>query len=265
MFRKLFKISRKNCNKLYKDIYHDDEELFYNNLYIKDNLSDKEKFDNIVSFAKVIIDECENKNYKEHPILDLIRIVGRRLQTDYMGYLLYSGQDENHSRDLFPQEVLFTLYDKVVQDKDGDFIKISDLLERKEYSKKVNLSKDLVLPWPWNSSRIKRSLINIGDGRDWGKWMADDTNHYLDVWLPMGIVWVYGGNHSITIGIIQGGELSPKSYTDISKIYNYVRCDGNNYIDISTGNIISKVKSPEYAAIFEIGRIMNEKGISYIN
>ena len=92
----------------------------------------------------------------------------------------------------------------------------------------------------------------------------DEYNHIIDVWLPMGIVWVYGGNHSITIGIIQGGEIEPTYYTDISKLYKYIKCDGEYFIEISTCKKISKVKSPELAAIFEIGRMMEEKNISFI-
>lgn len=237
---------------------------FCNNLYLKDSLSNKEKFDNIISFAKEIIDSCEGNTYKEHPILDFIRIVGRRIQTDYMGYLLYSGKKESNYSNLEAREAMFNIHG-AIKDKNGKSVRISKIIEEKQFTKKVSLSKDLILPWPWRRDRIQNCIINIGEDRKWGKWEQDYNNHYVDVWLPMGIIWVWGGNHSITIGIVQGGEIEADKYSDISKVYDYIRCDGEEFIEITTGKVIEKVKSPEFAAIFEIGRMMSEKGISYIN
>lgn len=257
MFKKVFK------RKMY--IYCNDQQSYIsysNNLYIMDNLTDKQKYDNIMNFAHQIINESKGMTYKEHPILDFIKILGRRIQADYMGYLLYSGKDENQIRDLEAQEILFKL--NSLLDKNGNFINVNNIIETKKIDKKVNLSKDLVLPWPWKKERIQNCILKIGEGREWGKWKPDYSNHCIEVWLPMGIVWVHGGNHSITLGIIQGGELKPYKYSDISKLYDYIKCDGENFIEINTGNYISRVKSPEFAAIFEIGRLMSENGISYI-
>ncbi|WP_195945929.1 DUF6710 family protein [Paraclostridium bifermentans] len=241
------------------------EEIIYcNNIYIKDNLSDKEKFDNIMSLAKEIIDNYSYDYNHDHPILDFIRILGRRIQSDYMGYLLYSGKEENSTRDLEPREAMFPIY-KVTRDEDGNYIKIDSLIDIIEYDRKINISTDLILPWPWRRDRIYNCLTNIGKGREWGIWKQDDYNHWVNVWLPMGIAWVGGGNHSITVGIVQGGELKPEYYSDISRIYKYIECDGENFRHTYGGEVLSKVKSPEFAAIFEIGRIMCEKGISFIN
>ena len=81
----------------------------------------------------------------------------------------------------------------------------------------------------------------------------------------MGIAWVYGGNHSISVGIIQGkGSIKPKAVYDISDVYNYVHCDGINYYRKEDGFIISSVKNAEIAAIFEIGRLMEENSISFL-
>lgn len=258
MLKNLFSKKKKDNDDMAK------EEYFCNNLYIKDDLSDKEKFENIIDFAKEIIDKHNNKNSHEHPILDFIRILGRRIQSDYMGYLLYSGKVENKSRDLEAREVMFSPY-KTIKDENNNYIEVSTLIERKQNDKKINLSKDLVLPWPWRRERIRDCLLNIGEGREFGIWKQDYNNHFVDVWLPMGIAWVNGGNHSITVGIVQGGELEPDYYSDISKVYKYVKCDGENFIDINSGINLSKVKSPEFAAIFEIGRMMVDNNISFID
>lgn len=259
-FRRKSKYNKDECG--YNNL--DNQNGFCNNLYLKDGLSDKEKFDNILKFAKYIIEVYDRENADEHPILDFIRIIGRRIQSDYMGYLLYSGEYENKARDLMPSRVIFSTYDKI-KNENGEYILAWDLIEKVECDKSINLSKDLILPWPWNSHRIGQNLMNIGNGRAGGVWREDVTNHNVHVWLPMGIAWVEGGNHSITIGIIQGGNLKPRRYSDITKLYDYIKCDGENFIDINSGKILSKVNSPEFAAIFEIGRIMCEKGISFIN
>lgn len=82
----------------------------------------------------------------------------------------------------------------------------------------------------------------------------------MELWLPMGIAWVRGGNHSISTGIIQGsGIIQPTGIVDISNIFNHIYTDGMNYYRKSDHQIISQVKNIEFAAIFEIGRIMKEK------
>lgn len=260
IFNKIFKnISRSSEHSIQKTEY------FCNNLYIKDDLTDKEKFDYIISFAEEIINTPVAKNVKQHPILDFIRIIGRRVQSDYMGYLLYSGKSINELRDLAPREVLFNIYDSIL-DENNNYVKISDLIKIKYNNKPIiNLSRDLVLPWPWHRNRIKDAILNIGEGRKFGKWKQDYDNHWLNVWIPMGIAWVGGGNHSITVGIVQGGELEPEYCSDISKLYKYIKCDGDNFIEIKSGRVISKVKSPEFAAIYEIGRMMVDKEISFVN
>ncbi|MDU7967317.1 MAG: DUF6710 family protein [Paeniclostridium sordellii] len=255
IFKKIFSKENFNGNS-------DDQNGFCNNLYLKDNLIHKEKFDNIINFAKYIIDTYDGENATEHPILDFIRIIGRRIQSDYMGYLLYSGKYENESRDLRASSVLFSINEKI-KNENGNYIEIWDLIENVECNKTINLSKDLILPWPWNSNRIANNLMNIGNGRSGGVWKEDITNHNVNVWLPMGIAWVEGGNHSITIGIVQGGNLKPRRYHDISKLYKYIKCDGENFIEIHSGEVLSKDNSPEFAAIFEIGRMMVQKGISF--
>lgn len=253
----------KNCSKI-SERYTQRTEHFCNDLYTKDSFSGKEKFEYILSFAEEIINTPIDIGVKEHPILDFIRIIGRRLQSDYMSYLLYSGKDTNELRDLEPREVLFSMYNSIL-DENNNYIEIDKLIEIQYNKRKINLSKDLILPWPWHRKRIKDAILNIGKGRPFGEWKQDYGNHWVNVWLPMGIAWVGGGNHSIAVGIVQGGELEPEYYSDISKLYKYIRCDGEKFVEINTGNILAKVHSPEFAAIYEIGRMMVDKGISFIN
>jgi len=96
-----------------------------------------------------------------------------------------------------------------------------------------------VLPWSWKKLRLVTCIAQIGEGRPRGQWHQYQNNHYVDLWLSMGVAWVYGGNHSISAGIIQGkGEIIPRYVYDISDVYDYVYCDGVNYYRKEDGSII---------------------------
>jgi hypothetical protein len=121
---------------------------------------------------------------------------------------------------------------------------------------KVRLTSDVVLPWPWNRVSMASGLANIGTGKPHGPW-RQDSNHYLEVWLPWRIAFVIGGNHSIAAGIIAGErELIPRYVYDMSKVFDIVSCDGKYYRFRQTGAAITKVADQRIAAVFEIGRLI---------
>lgn len=242
-----------------------------NDMLQASKLSNEEKFDNILNFANEILDRNKVVKGSEHPIFDFIRILGRGLQSDYMKYVLYYDcEGGNHNvPNLGWSTIGFNMRSNFI-DGSSDIINFYDIKKEVKNDKELNLSKDLILPWPWNRDRLIGVISNIGKDRSWGIWEQDYKNHYVEVWLPIGIAWVNGGNHSITMGIIQGGQLKPENYYDISGIYEYVRCDGKNFIRIKTNSIISEeilcpVKNVDLAAIFEIGRLLVQRGISFIN
>lgn len=258
----MLKIFSLNKNK----IQNEPEEL--NKLQLIDQLTNEEKFNNIICFAKEILSSVINNNStKQHPIFDLIRILGRGLQSEYMKYLVYYGdKDTGRVPNLDWNSIGFP-DDKFIHidNNNNKYLKVRDIIKVVKAKKKINLSRDLVLPWPWKRERLLSCMLNIGEGRKWGSWNQDFNNHDVVVWLPIGLAWVWGGNHSITIGIIQGGEVVPKYYQDMSELYNYVRSDGKNFIRIEDNEILSTVKSVEFAAIFEIGRLLKEQNISFID
>ena len=98
--------------------------------------------------------------------------------------------------------------------------------------------------------------------KNWGSW-RQDWNHDIEYWLPLGIGWVKGGNHSITSGIIQGeGTIIIEEVYDISAVYQHVICDGDTFRRQHDGSKIASVKNVEFAGIFEIGRLMLQNGVS---
>lgn len=128
---------------------------------------------------------------------------------------------------------------------------------------RVQLNRHVVFPTPWHRVRFSSAISNIGSGKKRGTWKQDHVNHSLALWLPWGIGFVGGGNHSIAAGLLIGeGELTPSEVYDLSEVFSKIRCDGNYYFDVATDKEIAQVTNQRLAAVFEIGRLMNNMGVS---
>ncbi|GAA0338324.1 hypothetical protein GCM10008967_30750 [Bacillus carboniphilus] len=217
------------------------------------------KFEQMINFAESVIQKGDSTLKEKHPVLDIIRLLGRRTQSEMISDILHSEEEvhaPNHSleRLLFNHTILLT--------EDGrDLI---DFKKRVRSERAIKLKRDLVLPTPGKQSKLLQTLTKIGFDREWGPWTQDRVNHKVEVWLPMGIAWVHSGNHSIIAGIIRSeGIIKTNNIYDISEIYRYVYCDGLNFYRKEDNSIIAPVQNLEFAAIFEIGRRMKEKKISF--
>ncbi|NBI07565.1 DUF6710 family protein [Senegalia massiliensis] len=240
--------------------------MFTNNL--SQGKIKKKQFNNIIEFAKELISKNEVENYDHngtgpqvHPIFNLIKLLGANIPIDYGAYIIKNNPKSLPRIDT--EEFLFSIVSEVNKKGEIAYNLLNEIKTTADIN--ANLNSDLILPWVWNRDRLLQSLSRIGENRLFDFW-KEDKNHRLHLWLPMGIFWVEGGNHSILTGIIQGeGKIIPKKISDISDIYKYVKCDGKYFIRIEDNEIISKVQNVEFAAIFEIGRIMIEKNICYKN
>jgi hypothetical protein len=227
---------------------------------IEKNLTKKQQFQNILDFAEDVITRVDINKLKDekHPIFEVIHILGRKIHSDYMVRLL-SVEDESDLESLLAPHIFER---NTIITSDGKTY--SDLIKNVNHTKIANLANDTIIPWPWKKSRLSYSILNIGQNRKWGPWKEDKLNHYLVLWLPIGLYWVHGGNHSLSVGIIQGnGSVATDTVYDISEIYNHVACDGTHFIRTFDNVIIGKVENIEIAAIFEIGRLMTKHNISY--
>lgn len=223
--------------------------------------SNKNKFNNIMKFANEILHEYDQRvigNGKEssnHPIFNLIRLLGKDMQYKLMTELIVKGNEP----EVDERKILFDLFDERI----GVGVKNFDLFKKVSFDKKIELRKEVVLPWPWNRERLLSSMCNYGSELFCEKWEEDCGNHSIELWLPLGICWVRGGNHSITTGILQGeGSITPTVY-DISDYYKKVYCDGEYYRLNANKMKLSKVKNVEFAAIYEIGRLIKDKNIVF--
>jgi hypothetical protein len=123
-------------------------------------------------------------------------------------------------------------------------------------SVRVDLSRDIILPWPWELERVSGALSGLRKGGQWGKWRQDRFNHIVIWWSPLSIAWVDGGNHSILAGIAHGtGRIVPNQAYDISPVYRHVRCDGVAYRRSHDNSVIAKVRNVDFAILFETGRL----------
>lgn len=213
----------------------------------------REKFQNILNFANQFI-EPGNPGLRS-----LIRLLGRvaqsRAMVNSLGY--------NHKIDpvMAPNYVWFN--DLNVIDSYGVSLDKIKIKFNDPQAIKLKLGVDLILPSTWTNERVFGNLCAVGEGKIRGAW-RQDSNHKIEWWLPVGLGWVSGGNHSLTAGIVNGeGFVTPDSVYDISEVYKYVKCDGVSFTSIKTGIKLADVKDIEFAAIFEIGRKMVEKGVTY--
>ncbi len=213
----------------------------------KEESSSRQKleYNQVMKIAKQI--------HSENPeaLNDLIKLLARPYQSITMKSVL-TELDQNSIKTIDSKELFFDQFEKIPYLNQSLF----DLKEKCNYSKPLKLKTDVILPWPWNQYRIINCLSNIGIDRPAGNWKQDD-NHKIEYWLPFGIGFVHGGNHSITNGIINGTGVIKKYDTyDISKIYKFIYCDGEYYRIKKDNTIFQKVNNLEFACIFEIGRLM---------
>jgi|GEM_PF-847753 len=137
---------------------------------------------------------------------------------------------------------------------------------------RLQLNRDIVLPWPWSVGSYEGALATIGseknipDRKDYlrscnGPWTQGD-NHQVELWLPWGIGFVSCGNHSIAAGILAGeGVLTPSDVRDMGYLFDEVLHDGHNFLDLKTSRVLGPAPSWRLGAVFEIGRLMREHGL----
>lgn len=214
----------------------------------KTSLERQAEFLNLVELAK----EVANENPRG--LLDVMRLYIRPLQTDL---LLSCAQRPKHRAraEIAPHELFMP----------GVRLELTDhwrypQLDADGFS--VDLAKDPVLPCPWHRDRYVNALATIGTGKVSGAW-EQDRNHSAAVILPWGIACVFGGNHSMAVGILGGeGDVTPCEAWNMAGLLDKVRCDGLHYIEVQTGKPLCEVHNPKMGAVFEIGRLMLAHGIT---
>lgn len=212
----------------------------------------KQRLEKILSVARDIAEQ------RPDALPDFARLLGRKLQSDFMCRAV-SWLDEHKVPILEPKLAWFDAFAPL----NDSGHRLYDLKRSANTTRTLQLATDTVLPWPWHLDRIASCMAGIGPGRRAGDWKQDPINHKVEYWLPFGIGWVHGGNHSIMTGIVQGqGTITTDSVYDLSALFPLVRFDGNAFLRTSDGSVIQEATEFEFAAIFEVGRLMHERAIS---
>jgi|GEM_PF-6040876 len=134
----------------------------------------------------------------------------------------------------------------------------------------VNLKDVPAISNVWQKSRLARGIAEIGTPKNPWKEQHNDK-HRVSLFLPMSLLVVTeSGNHSIATGVLKsvgsitvGGDSRHKIY-DMSELYQFMSFDGTYYRKRADNSIICRAKSFDFGAIFEIGRIVKEYNISFL-
>lgn len=193
--------------------------------------------------------EVANKIALENPhaLRDLVRALIRPLQYEH---ILAVAERGDHEAPVAIDGSSFFF-------SDMNIFSGSKHLLRNAPKYEINLSCDPILPTPWRRDGFVNALANIGIGKKCGSW-EQEPNHVVSLWLPWGIGFVGGGNHSISSGILSGENIPfvANEVLDFSPVLDLVECDGAAYRNKQTGEVIAEVTDHRRAAVFEIGRLM---------
>jgi hypothetical protein len=205
-------------------------------------------FDHLMEFARDVAE------INPAALIDVVRLLLRPLQSEL---LIAAPKNELHYARCGVESFRFFMPNGPSKLQHcGDYPK----LQCREFL--VNLSKDAVLPCPWHRGRYSDAISQIGAGKKCGNWMVDTENHKIVLWLPWGIAFVNGGNHSIAAGVLGAeGQLRPTETYDMSRLLDLVHCDGKNFLDVENGQVLDKVQDHKIAALFEVGRLMTEHNV----
>ena len=207
------------------------------------------EFDHIMGFAQALA----NKN--PVALIDLVRILLRPLQSEL---LLTAIENEMHGA---RHEIEGYNFFMPCGPSDIQMPFDYPRLDSKKFL--IQLNRDPVLPCPWNRDRYVGTLANIGHGKHCGNWEQNTQNHSITLWMPWGVAFVNGGNHSIAAGILGGeGVLAPSEVYDMGGLLDLVYCDGKHYRFKQDGQVLDSVCDYKIAALFEVGRLMRRHRVT---
>lgn len=211
------------------------------------------EFNNVIAKAQKIKEKFPET--ATDALLDLIRIIMRKIQSEHM-LSAYTQQEHgaiteiNYFQHWFGDVRTFYNY------KDKHLIVLED---NKNLEEQVNLKLgfDIVLPTAWSPNSIYSNLGVIGtEERKLGQF-RQDTNHSVEVMMPMRIGFVSGGNHSISQGVVtSNGVITPSTIIDVSKCLEVISFDGLNWIDNKKEVVIGKPRYKEFGWVWEISKLL---------
>lgn len=223
----------------------------------------KSEFYQIMRYATSIL-EINSREARLKRINDLIITLGKSHQMDIINNLIKGNKNDLNDRKiekLFLKDYNYKIYSfnqRINNENNLHGINNRESNHSKENSNRtLHPRNSLIFTFPWNDDRLIEAFCNIG--KNVGEpWENDDNNHEMTIILPLNIGVVTSGLHSSTINIIcNESPIKVTYYLDLAPIYNDIYTDGYFFYFLKNKSVISEVSSVEFAAIFEIGRLIN--------
>src|SRR5690606_30897143 len=123
-------------------------------------------------------------------------------------------------------------------------------------------SNHIIFSFPWHRNRLSDAFKYIGKKVN-NKWEHDPINHRTTLLYPLNIGFVTNGYHSSAMNIINNeAPMRITEILDLTPIYEELYTDGDCFRRKSDDKFVDEVTSVEFAAIFEIGRLILKNPVS---
>jgi len=186
---------------------------------------------------------------------DLVKLYGSHIQAAYLtaNILLPFAYHNQCAYDFENSSILFGTFNgdapwgsfPYIQHENSD-------LENSKLKTVLDLSQDIILPWPWNMDRYVGCLSHIG--RADNPWREDSNHRVIALW-PIGIAKVESGNHSLSTGIIRRTGQVHADVVDMRPWLNALHTDGDAFYD-RDNHVLSMKPSLWWSALWELSRIV---------
>lgn len=119
---------------------------------------------------------------------------------------------------------------------------------------------------PWNYTRLIKTLGYIGSSVK-EPFIFDSGNHWGSTYYPLfDLLLIKNGYHSATSGILDTTAIFyPEHICDCSSFYTEIYFDGLSFRHIACDCIIDTPENKSIGTIYEIGRLIHEKNLSFLD
>jgi hypothetical protein len=220
-------------------------------------LNNQDRLKNILYGAKDILSHGYKDKYDLHPIFSYIKILTDKIVFSYTVETLALDKD-NHT---LMYDLNGLMFDFEELDKNG--ITGYKMIRDNKNEVSLTLVDCPVIVSPWSRQRLTDAVCDIGG--ESCAWTQDKKNHFFNLCYPLGVCFVYQGNHSILSGKVKGDgviTIAP-GIMNLTPLYDTIYFDGDYYRKRSDDEIIAKALNFEFGCVFEIGRRILEYEICF--
>lgn len=94
-----------------------------------------------------------NYNNHKYSLVDIIHLLGKKIQTEYITEFMFNNETYSSLAPISSENIFSPR--SVIIDAGNPPVLFSDILLPLSEKKKVNLGKDIILPWPYVSSHSR--------------------------------------------------------------------------------------------------------------